>query len=145
MRGARRDIGFFARVSRVALATVGKQGSNTVNTANTAAIWHTTLDRLETAPMDAVCKAWLQSANLTSAPNYGEDDIDAPLFNGQEEALYFTLQVPSSLARDVINTRWRRPIEDILAEITGQPVTVVVTNNHYAGVPGRATGGPHRP
>src|SRR2546430_17677340 len=69
MRGARRDIGFFARVSRVALATAGKQGSNTVNTANTAAIWHTTLDRLETAPMDAVCKAWLQSANLTSAPH----------------------------------------------------------------------------
>ena len=108
---------------------------------NSASIWYTTLDRLETLPMDAVCKAWLQSANLTSAPNYGEDDIDAPMFNGQEEALYFTLQVPSSLARDVINTRWRRPIEDILGEITGQPVTVVVTNNHDEGVPGRETGG----
>ncbi|TMF52084.1 MAG: hypothetical protein E6I32_01370, partial [Chloroflexi bacterium] len=84
-----------------------------MNTANTAAIWHTTLDRLETAPMDAVCKAWLQSANLTSAPHFGEDDLDAASLPGQEEALYFTLQVPSSLARDVINTRWRRPIEDI--------------------------------
>ena len=137
MRGARRDIGFFARVSRVALATVGKQGSNTVNTANTAAIWHTTLDRLETAPMDAVCKAWLQSANLTSAPHFGEDDLDAASLPGQEEALYFTLQVPSSLARDVINTRWRRPIEDILADLTGQAVTVVVTNNLDEGLPGR--------
>ncbi len=112
-----------------------------MNMANSASIWFNTLDRLETLPMDAVCKAWLQSANLTSAPNYGEDDIDAPMPSGQEEALYFTLQVPSSLARDVINTRWRRPIEDILAEITGQPVTVVVTNNHDAGVPGRETGG----
>jgi len=112
-----------------------------MNMANSATIWFTTLDRLEMLPMDAVCKAWLQSANLTSAPNFGEDDIDAPSFSGQEEALYFTLQVPSSLARDVINTRWRRPIEDILADITGQPVTVVVTNNHDEGLPGRETGG----
>ena len=112
-----------------------------MNMANSSTIWFTTLDRLEMLPMDAVCKAWLQSANLTSAPNFGADDIDAPSFSGQEEALYFTLQVPSSLARDVINTRWRRPIEDILADITGQPVTVVVTNNHDEGLPGRETGG----
>ncbi|HKV58920.1 MAG TPA: chromosomal replication initiator protein DnaA [Ktedonobacteraceae bacterium] len=109
--------------------------------ANSSIIWDTTLDRLETLPMDAVCKAWLQSANFTNAPNFGADDIDAPSFSGQEEALYFTLQVPSSLARDVINTRWRRPIEDILAEITGQPVTVLVTNNHDEGLPGRETNG----
>jgi chromosomal replication initiator protein len=112
-----------------------------MNMANSSTIWFTTLDRLEVLPMDAVCKAWLQSANLTSAPNFGVDDIDAPSLSGQEEALYFTLQVPSSLARDVINTRWRRPIEDILADITGQPVTVVVTNNYDEGLPGRETGG----
>ncbi|HET9999309.1 MAG TPA: chromosomal replication initiator protein DnaA [Ktedonobacteraceae bacterium] len=112
-----------------------------MNMANSSPIWDTTLDRLETLPMDAVCKAWLQSANLTSAPNFGADDIDAPSLSGQEEALYFTLQVPSSLARDVINTRWRRPIEDILADITGQPVTVLVTNNHDEGLPGRETNG----
>ncbi len=112
-----------------------------MNMANSSTVWFTTLDRLEVLPMDAVCKAWLQSANLTSAPNFGADDIDAPSFSGQEEALYFTLQVPSSLARDVINTRWRRPIEDILADITGQPVTVVVTNNYDEGLPGRETGG----
>jgi len=116
-------------------------GSDIVNMANSSTIWYTTLDRLETLPMDAVCKAWLQSANLTSAPNFGADDIDAPSLMGQEESLYFTLQVPSSLARDVINTRWRRPIEDILADITGQPVTVVVTNNHDEGLPVRDTGG----
>jgi chromosomal replication initiator protein len=112
-----------------------------MNMVNSSTIWFTTLDRLEALPMDAVCKAWLQSANLTGAPNFGADDIDAPSFSGQEEALYFTLQVPSSLARDVINTRWRRPIEDILADITGQPVTVVVTNNYDEGLPGRETGG----
>ena len=112
-----------------------------MNMANSSPIWDTTLDRLEMLPMDAMCKAWLQSANLTSAPNFGVDDIDAPSFSGQEEALYFTLQVPSSLARDIINTRWRRPIEDILADIIGQPVTVVVTNNHDEGLPGRETGG----
>lgn len=110
-----------------------------MNMNNSASLWYTTLDRLETLPVDAVCKAWLESANLVAAAHYGEDDIDAPLFSG-EEALYFTLQVPSSLARDVINTRWRRPIEDILAEITERPVTVVVTNNHDEGVPGRETG-----
>ena len=58
-----------------------------MNMANSSTIWFTTLDRLEVLPMDAVCKAWLQSANLTSAPNFGADDIDAPSFSGQEEAL----------------------------------------------------------
>ena len=91
-------------------------------------IWRTTLERLETAPIDAVCKAWLLSANLTGISYSGEDDIDADSFSVQDEALYFTLQVPSTLARDVINTRWRRSIEDILADVTGQPVAISVTN-----------------
>src|ERR1700694_5042503 len=112
-----------------------------MNMANSSTIWFTTLDRLEVLPMDAECKPWLQSANLTSAPNFGAENIGAPTLSGQEGALYFTLQVPSSLARDVINTRWRRPIEDILSDITGQPVTVVVTNNYDEGLPGRETGG----
>ncbi|MBV9229032.1 MAG: chromosomal replication initiator protein DnaA [Chloroflexi bacterium] len=42
--------------------------------------------------------------------------------------MYFMLQVPNDLARDVINTRWRHSIEDILVDITGQPVTLSVTN-----------------
>jgi chromosomal replication initiator protein len=94
---------------------------------NVATIWRATLERLETAPIDAVCKAWLLSANLTNASYSGMDDIDADSLI-DDESLYFTLQVPSTLARDVINTRWRRSIEDILADVTGQPVAIAVTS-----------------
>ena len=90
-------------------------------------IWRTTLERLETAPIDAVCKAWLLSANLTSDSYNGMDDFDVDALT-DDKSLYFTLQVPSTLARDVINTRWRRSIEDILADVTGRPVTIAVTN-----------------
>ncbi len=95
---------------------------------NAAAIWRTMLERLETAPIDDVSKAWLQSAHLTDAPNVGADDIDAASLAPQEQAMYFMLQVPGSLARDVISTRWRRSIEDILMDITGQPVAISVTD-----------------
>ncbi len=102
--------------------------------ANNSIIWHATLDRLQDAPqMDAVCKAWLQSANLASAPNFWADDIDADDLVGKDEPIYFTLQVPSPLARDVINTRWRRTIEDILTDLTGQPVTIVVSDHYEDG------------
>lgn len=96
---------------------------------NVATIWRSTLKRLETAAIDAVSKAWLQSAQLTNSPNIGADDIDAASLSTHDQPIYFTLQVSSSLARDVISTRWRRPIEDIMAEVTGQPVTLTVTNN----------------
>ena len=86
------------------------------------------LERLETAPIDEVSKAWLQSSHLTDAPNIGADDIDAASLAPQEQAMYFMLQVPGSLARDVIGTRWRRSIEDILMDITGQPVAISVTD-----------------
>ena len=95
---------------------------------NAAAIWRTMLERLETAPIDEVSKAWLQSSHLTDAPNIGADDIDAASLAPQEQAMYFMLQVPGSLARDVIGTRWRRSIEDILMDITGQPVAISVTD-----------------
>src|SRR2546430_2766195 len=110
--------------SNVLLSLKTKMGSITVNVAT---IWRTTLERLETAPIDAVCKAWLLSANLTNASYNGMDDFDVDT-QADDESLYFTLQVPSTLARDVINTRWRRSIEDILADVTGQPVTIAVTN-----------------
>src|SRR2546429_4884250 len=95
---------------------------------NAAVIWRTTLERLETAPIDEVSKAWLQSAHLTDTPGIGADDIDAASLAPQDQALYFTLEVASSLARDVISTRWRRSIEDILMDLTGQPVAISVTN-----------------
>jgi chromosomal replication initiator protein len=95
---------------------------------NAATIWRTTLERLETTPIDEVSKAWLQSARLADAPNVGADDIDAASLAPQDQAIYFTLQVPSSLARDVINTRWRRSIEDILMEVTGQLVSITITH-----------------
>jgi chromosomal replication initiator protein len=95
---------------------------------NAPAIWHTTLERLETAPIDAVCKAWLQSSHLTNNSTIGADDIDAASLPTQDEVLYFTLSVPSNLARDVIITRWRRSIEDVLADVTGQPVVIAVTH-----------------
>ena len=104
---------------------------------NAATIWRTTLERLETSPIDAVCKAWLQSAYLTSAPSIGADDIDDDPFDPQEQALYFLLQVPSSLARDVINTRWRRSIEDALADVTGQLVAIVVSDDLDESQPAR--------
>ena len=94
---------------------------------NVVTIWLAALDRLETAPIDAVCKAWLLSANLSNASYNGLDNFDIDALTN-DEALYFTLQVPSTLARDVINTRWRRSIEDALADVTGQPVTIAVTH-----------------
>ncbi|HYB01875.1 MAG TPA: chromosomal replication initiator protein DnaA [Ktedonobacteraceae bacterium] len=94
---------------------------------NVVTIWRAALDRLETAPIDAVCKAWLLSANLSNASYNGMDNFDNDALT-DDESLYFTLQVPSTLARDVINTRWRRSIEDVLADVTGQPVTIAVTH-----------------
>jgi len=94
---------------------------------NAAGIWRATLDRLASIPIDSVSKAWLQSAQLTSAPNIEAEDSDASLPGTRDQALYFTLQVPSGMARDVIITRWRHSIEDILADVTGYPVTISVT------------------
>jgi len=77
--------------------------------------------------IDSVSKAWLQSARLTSAPNIGVEDSNASLPDTRDQALYFTLQVPSGMARDVIIARWRRSIENIMADVTGYPVAISVT------------------
>ncbi len=101
-----------------------------MNAANTATIWRTTLERLEIAPVppDSVCKEWLREAHLLKAPYIGADDIDAAA-SGQEQLMYFTLQVSNDFARDVINTRWRPMLEDILSDVTGQPVSIMVTHS----------------
>ena len=95
---------------------------------DTAALWHITLERLDSTPVDAVSKTWLQEALLSHTPHVDADDIDAPL-TAHDPGLHFTLEVSSNLARDVIYTRWRRSLEAILAEVTGQSVTISVMYN----------------
>src|SRR5258708_31060503 len=85
-----------------------------------ASIWHTTLERLDMLPVDAVCKGWLDAASLIQAPNVGTDDSTAS--DDAEETLYFLLQVPDRMAQDILNTHWRPTIEDLLADVVGQPV-----------------------
>ncbi len=101
---------------------------------NTATIWRTALERLEHTSIDAVSKTWLQEAHLAALPHIDNDDIDVPTI-GQEQEVYFTLQLPNNLAYDIINTRWRRPIEEILADLTGQPVALSVTHKPEEDAP----------
>ena len=102
---------------------------------NTATIWRTALERLEHTSIDAVSKTWLQEALLTTLPHAGSDDVEAPTIFGQEQDVYFTLQLPNDQAYDVINTRWRRPIEEILADLTGQSVMLSVTHKSDVDTP----------
>ncbi len=101
---------------------------------NTVTIWRTALERLELTSIDATSKIWLQEAHLTSTSGTDADDIDATSV-GQQQGVYFTLQVPNNLAYDIINTRWRLPIEEILADLTGQAVTLSVTHNSEEDTP----------
>src|SRR5207245_10235833 len=78
----------------VLLSLKTNMGSITVNVAN---IWRTTLERLETAPIDAVCKAWLLSANLTNASYNGMDDFDVDVLTDYD-TLYFILLLLSTFA-----------------------------------------------
>ena len=88
---------------------------------NTTTLWHDTLERLDKLSVDATSKAWLQDAHL-SMQDTTTDDIDAAFHDAD---VYFVLQVPSDFARDVINTRWRPSIEDILTDVIGQHVTIM--------------------
>ena len=90
---------------------------------NVASIWQITLERLDTVPVDAVCKAWLEEASLISAPHTGAAHTIAEASDA-EEMLYFLLRVSSSLARDILATRWRLTLEDVLVDITGRPVSL---------------------
>jgi chromosomal replication initiator protein len=102
---------------------------------NTATIWRTTLERLEETQIDAVSKAWLQEAQLSSLLPAEADDIGAPL-NAQDQGLYFTIQVPTDLARDVIATRWLHALEEILADLLRQHVTLSITSQPEELSPG---------
>ncbi len=94
---------------------------------NTATIWHTTLEQLEHTPVDAVSKTWLQDAQLVNDSAPGNANAEAALHTA-DQGIYLILQVPNELARDVINTRWRRVLEDILKDVMGQPVKLSVSN-----------------
>jgi chromosomal replication initiator protein len=93
-----------------------------------AALWRTTLERLNSMPVDAVAKTWLQEAQLSHTLHVEVDDIDAPL-TASDPVLHFTLEVPSDRARDIIHSRWRRSLETILTEVTGQLTTISITHN----------------
>jgi chromosomal replication initiator protein len=87
---------------------------------NTATIWRTTLEQLEDTPIDALTKSWLQQAHLIEAAPAVTNHIAA--HNGQDQGLFFILEVMNDLACDVISTRWHPLLEDILRDITHQPV-----------------------
>ncbi len=92
---------------------------------NVASIWHTALERLALLPMDAMCKSWLQTASLTSV-SAPEDDGPALATPGEGEAVFLQLAVSTELARDVLTTRWRSAIEDILLDLTGQSISLSI-------------------
>ncbi len=94
---------------------------------NVASIWHTALERLDTFPVDAVSRSWLQEASLTQVPFAGEDEFSLTIPNG-EEVLYFLLDVADERVRNTLNVHWRPTIEDILAEITEQPVSLSIVH-----------------
>ena len=100
--------------------------SNSEHAASTATLWQSVLEQLERTPIDSVSKAWLQEAQLLPMPQLDADESDASL-DEQEQVLYYTLQLPNDLAADVINTRWLRSLENILIDVTGQPVMLAVT------------------
>ncbi|MGH2506807.1 MAG: chromosomal replication initiator protein DnaA [Ktedonobacteraceae bacterium] len=86
---------------------------------NVASIWQTTLERLGTVSVDAVCWSWLLTANLTQAPNVEREGFEDSM---AEEALYLQLQLPSDLAYSVVKTHWQQTIEELLADITGHMI-----------------------
>lgn len=92
---------------------------------NTTSIWHITLEHLDHVALDTLSKAWLQKALLADISNSAA--LSQPGDSDQDMGLSFELQVENSLARDVISTRWRQPIEEALADVTGEPVVLAVT------------------
>ncbi|HEU5377943.1 MAG TPA: chromosomal replication initiator protein DnaA [Ktedonobacteraceae bacterium] len=115
---------------------------------NVASIWQTALERLDLVPLDAVYQTWLRAASLIQAPDSGGDDLAA---SSGEETLCLQLTLPTSLAQDVINKRLRHTIEELLADIAGQPVSLSFAHkmdgstSMHETAPGTFDGDSHRP
>jgi len=90
---------------------------------NTAIIWRTALERLETTPVDALTMLWLQDAHLLSAATPATDDATT---SQPAQDLYLTLQVPNDRACDLVNAHWRYILEEMLKDVTGQQVILTV-------------------
>ncbi|GCE18125.1 chromosomal replication initiator protein DnaA [Dictyobacter kobayashii] len=101
---------------------------------NTATIWRTTLAQLDTTPIDALTKTWLQEAHLVELAPDALHDLAPDI--SEQGLLAFALQVPNDLAGDIIATRWQQLLEDVLKDVLGQPVALVVrASSHAAPVP----------
>jgi chromosomal replication initiator protein len=90
---------------------------------NSATIWRTTLAQLDMTPIDALTKTWLQDAHLSELSQDNPDELSP---DDPRQGLAFLLQVPNDLAYDVIITRWQQLLEDVLKNVIGQPVALVV-------------------
>jgi chromosomal replication initiator protein len=115
---------------------------------NTAIIWRTALERLETSPIDVLTKTWLLDAHLSSATPPGKGDAATPQ---SKQDIHLTLQVPNDRACDVVNAHWRYILEEVLKDVTGQQVMLTIASiasgmpteptasNGYKESPGRGT------
>jgi chromosomal replication initiator protein len=96
---------------------------------NTAAIWRTALERLETSSIDTLTKTWLQDAHLSGdiATSQSKQDI------------HLTLQVSNARACDMVNTHWHYLLEEVLKDVTGQQIMLTVAHPTTSGISAEPT------
>jgi chromosomal replication initiator protein len=87
---------------------------------NTATLWRNALARLDTTPIDAVTRNWLQDAHLIKSPLA---TLNGP---GEGGAMILMLQVPNEQAREVMQARWHPVLEDLLKDVLGQAVSLEI-------------------
>lgn len=92
---------------------------------NTAIIWRTALERLETSLIDALTKTWLQDAHLSSAAPASTGD---PATSQLKQDIHLILQVPNDRACDMVNAHWHYLLEEVLKDVTGQQVILTVAH-----------------
>ena len=87
---------------------------------NTANLWRTALARLETTPIDAVTKNWLQEAHLIDSSQATRNGLN------KSGARMLILQVTNEQARDVMQARWHPVLENLLQDVLKQPVSLEI-------------------